>query len=194
MSKSRAGLAALALSGLAVLGLQAPASAAVGDCPTGSHYNPSVGCTANGASVDHRNFTPGGKGRLRAEGLRAGSRAALSVESTPRLLGNHTANGAGVVNAQFTLPSDLPAGEHHLVLRGTGENGAAIAFSVPITVQGGVVTESVAAAPISTVTTVSGSSLPYTGGEVGLIAVAGVALVAAGSGVVVAGRRRRVLV
>ena len=193
MSKSRAGLAALALSGLAVLGLQSPASAAAGDCPTGQHYNPSAGCVANGASVNHRNFLPGGKGRVFFSGLMPGTQADLFVESTPRFLASYTVSSAGRVDAQITLPADLPAGEHHLVLHGTGENGKAYTASIPITVRGTVVA-TVNGSSVATASTSSPTGgLPYTGGEIALVAAAGLALVGTGSGAVVAGRRRRAL-
>ena len=194
MSKSRAGLAALALSGLAVLGVQSPAVAAPGDCPVGQHYNPSAGCVNNGASVNHRNFTPGGKGRISFSGLMPGSQADLYVESTPRFIASYTASSAGRVDAQFTLPADLPAGSHHLVLRGTGENGAAYVQSIPITVRGTVAATASGSSVDTASTSVSSSSLPYTGSEIALVGAAGLALVGAGSGAVVAGRRRRALV
>lgn len=190
LSRTGAGVAAVALSGLALFSMQSPASAAAGDCPVGQHYAPKSGCVGNGASVDHRNFAPGSPGRITSAGFRPGSTAELTLHSAPVLLGTYTASGAGVVTADFTLPTSTPVGSHRLELTGVDAQGRAISVSVPITVAARAVSSATSSS--STGASASSSSLPRTGTEIGLMAAAGLALVGTGAGVTVATRRRRV--
>lgn len=195
LSRTGAGVAAIALSGLAVLGVQAPAFAAPGDCPVGQHYSPKSGCVDNGASVDHRNFNPGGKGTVSGTGFKPGSSAQLWLHSDPVLLGTYTATGSGAVTADFSMPVDVPPGDHHLELLGVDAQGRPLSVSVPIFISGRATTAATSYTSPTTSSTSAGSSqLPRTGTEVGIVAVAGLALVGAGVGAVYAGRRRRVLV
>ena len=192
MSYSRAGtgVAALALSGLAVLGLQTAASAAPEDCPVGQTYAPGSGCTASSAaSVDHRNFSPDGQGVVHGEGFKASSEVKVYADSVIYLT-SATASKAGVVDAAVTLPS-LSLGAHSLVLKGQAPNGSSLVLSVPINVVSTSTTPTTSGTSGGTTTSTSSSSLPRTGLEVGLVAATGLALVGAGTGAVYAGRRRR---
>lgn len=191
MSYSRAGtgVAAVALSGLAVLGLQSAASAAPEDCPVGQTYAPGSGCTGSAAaSVDHRNFSPDGAGVVHGEGFMASSEVKVYADSVIYLT-TATANTAGVVDAAVTLPS-LSLGAHSLVLKGMAPNGQPLTLSVPIRVVSASSTSTTSGTSGGT-TTASGSSLPRTGLEVGVVAATGLALVGAGTGAVFMGRRRR---
>ena len=198
-SRMGAGVAVAALSGLAILGVQSPASAAPGDCPAGQHYAPGSGCVADDIAVDHPNFYPGGAGHISGAGFRARSSVAFSADSVS--IATLTATAAGTVDHDFTMP-DLSAGPHSLVLSGVRPDGSPLTLSVPVTVLarsgtggngggngGGTGGTS---GGTSGGTTTSGSSLPRTGLDVALVGVAGVALVGAGAGSVVLGRRRRI--
>lgn len=183
---SRVGLAAASLTGLAVLGVQAPASADVGDCPTGQRYAPSVGCVFDDIDVSDRTLTAGETVTVTGNGFRAFSEVTLSIESSPVVITTLLANSAGFVETTFTFPASVDPGNHLVVLDGIGENGADLRLTEPILVVGSVGSGAFG-------DTGSGF-LAQTGTDVAVVALAGLGLVGAGGGVVYAGRRRRVTV
>jgi hypothetical protein len=161
VSRAAAAGAALALSGLAVFGLQSPAVAAPNpaNCPNNGHYP----------------ATPkAGSEHVHGEGYKHCSPADVYVESTPIYVGTLIADANGVVDGFVALPAGLPAGLHHIVIRGVAPSGAAKVTSIPVTVKAAGSPGAGAGAGSG-----SGVSLPRTGAE-----IAGMA--------VYSGRRRRI--
>ncbi len=64
----------------------------------------------------------------RGAGLLAESRAELWVFSTPQLLAQGTADASGEIVLSATLPGDLAAGSHTVVLKGTDPSGQPVEF------------------------------------------------------------------
>jgi hypothetical protein len=93
----------------------------------------------------------------------------LVLHSTPTALGTFTADANGVVTAEFTLPAGTALGQHTLTYDGSlGSH-----FEDALTL------------------TADGKALAYTGVSIALPLIGGTALVAAGAGALVIGRRRR---
>jgi hypothetical protein len=191
MSVSRAGAlgAALAVSGLAVLGLQSPASAVPG-CPNpGGQYPPGRCDPANPGFQNRASDSTPGQGQsvhVHSEGWKSGSQGQTYVESQPVLLGSFTADSAGVVDTDVTVPASLPTGAHHLVLQGTAANGGNKTVAIPITVHAAASSRGSSSSSHAGVV-----SLPTTGREIAGVGATGLALLGAGTFAVYAGRRRR---
>lgn len=96
----------------------------------------------------------------------------LVMHSTPRTLGTFRANAQGVLTVEFTLPAGTPVGDHTLVYDGT----------VTYYQEALKVTRALRSA--------SASRLPNTGADITVPLALGGALVIAGTGVLVASRRR----
>ncbi|MGY1857399.1 LPXTG cell wall anchor domain-containing protein [Modestobacter sp. SYSU DS0290] len=114
-------------------------------------------------------FTPGQKLRLNLTGYTPGELTAWTLHSTPRDLGDHTADGTGTLSAALTLPTDVEAGEHELWV--TRADGTVLKYPVTIAA--------------------AGPQLAYTGADVTVPLVLGGVLVLAGAGALVATRRHR---
>ncbi len=192
--RARAGLVAAALTGLAVLGVQAPASAAPGDdCPAGQHYAPGSGCVADGITSDDgdRTYSEGEAIDLTITGLLPFSFVDVVLHSDPIFLGRFQADAGGVAHVHVTLPDGVPAGQHHIEATGTGADGRPVSYSFAVRVVGA---PSTGGSGGTTRPVTSGSALPRTGTEVEVLALAGLVLVGTGAGAVYAGRRRPVTV
>ncbi|SEP22349.1 fibronectin type III domain-containing protein [Trujillonella endophytica] len=109
-------------------------------------------------------------------GYLPGSTVTLLVYSEPQVLTTVVADASGSFTVTVTVPAGLVAGQHTLVASGVDLTGALRYLTLPITVAGG--------------TTGSGG-LAYTGAAVAVPAMAGLAALALGGGLVLAGRRRR---
>jgi len=90
------------------------------------------------------------------------------LHSTPRKLGTFTADASGTLSASLTIPAGVEAGNHEL--RVTRADGSVVTYPIRIAA--------------------AGESLAYTGADVTVPLVAGGALLAAGTGILFAARRR----
>jgi LPXTG-motif cell wall-anchored protein len=166
------GLAALALTGLSVFGLQAPVHAQYVTDPTAEE------------SVSDSTVEPGQEltASTAAGSFPPGSEVEVGVESTYQRVGTTTAAANGSARFTFEVPRNLEPGEHNVVFTGSGNTER-----VPFTVVGA----SGGAGTGSATDTVAGQ-LPRTGtNDFVPLTVAGAGLVLVGTGVVVAARRRR---
>ncbi len=99
-------------------------------------------------------------------GFAAGTATSAAVFSDPLLLAEQAAGANGRVRYELHLPTDLPPGDHHIVVAGTAPDGTAVLWVVPITVgQGGVVVA------IRNDAVVPDRQLPSTGGGSGVARV-----------------------
>lgn len=196
--------AALCLTGLAVLGAQAPVSAQE-DSP-GNPGQGSERCVQGG----NPNYPPDQEERVspsrveRGERTTAtsgcrefapGQRVAFGVESVFQQLGTAIASADGEVAATFTVPTNLTDGQHHVVFKGTGFDGQPNEVRIPFVVNGGRFTGTGAGAGTgagSGTVNVGGVQLPRTGSdELVPLLVLGAGLVVAGGSTVMVARRRR---
>lgn len=104
------------------------------------------------------------------------------IHSTPVAVGSFTANSKGAVAGTVTVPADLPAGAHELILTGATSG---VTSTTPFTVAAPV------AATITTGTAPPSSSLPFTGAVVLPLVGAAAGLLIAGSVLLLVIRRRK---
>ncbi len=141
-----------------------PASATPATLPKASA--PLSSSDTDGAVTAGQQVTLSGKGFL------PGSTVELIVYSSPVKLGTATVLADGTFSATVTVPADLEDGVHHLVASGVDADGNVRNLVVEVTVSGG-----------TAVLAFTGfEPLPYLAG--GLLAIA------AGAGLLLAGRRR----
>ena len=163
----------IALGALAVLAMAAPAAA--------QQYPPAV----NSLTVSDTTPSPGQTITIQGQTFAQGATATVVLNSDPVTLGSATANAAGQIVLQATIPTDTPLGSHTLVASGQAPNGQTLSLSLAIEVvpaQGGG-------------TGTSGGNLPRTGDSTSLpLAKVGLGLLAAG-GVIysIAAKRRKAL-
>ncbi|WP_029430251.1 fibronectin type III domain-containing protein [Blastococcus sp. URHD0036] len=119
---------------------------------------------------------PGSTVRVTGGGYLPGSTVTLIAYSTPQVLTTTVADGSGNIDVTVTVPAGLAAGNHTLVAAGVDAQGNTHYLTLPITVTGG--------------TTGSGG-LAYTGADIAVPAIGGLAALAIGGGFVLAGRRKR---
>jgi hypothetical protein len=108
----------------------------------------------------------------------------VTLHSTPETLTPATATSAGSITYAFTVPSALPAGSHSVVLVGTTSAVTTTwTFSlVAPAVQG-----------VTTTTTSSAASLPFTGSDTGRQLMIGIAALWSGLILLLWSRPRRFL-
>ena len=204
MSTSRvaAGVAALALSGLGVLGLQAPAYAnhrcpnpggnyPQGQCDTEGHGD-NAGGNGKGSEVKE-NKDGSVPVHCKGSGYKPLSQGACYAKSTPILLGSLPADALGNIDGYLNAPAGaLPPGSHSMILVGVDALGRSHTTVTSFTV--------VKAATGATGTGKNNSTgivvvqLPRTGAEIATVSVVGLALIGAGGVAVAGGRRRRTTV
>ncbi|WP_409330140.1 fibronectin type III domain-containing protein [Trujillonella humicola] len=122
--------------------------------------------------------TPGSKITLTGSGYLANSTVTLLVYSSPQVLGTVVADANGAFSVTVEIPAGLAAGSHTLVAAGVDAAGNPRYLTMPITV-----TAAGAAA--------GSGGLAYTGADVAVPALGGLAALALGGGLVLAGRRKR---
>ena len=211
---SRAGLGAavLTLSGLALMGLQAPASAAGAakdpgaSCPTDKHYPPDGdGCVANGLRLSHVKIRPGKTEVVAVLGFKTASLVTVSFDGTP--VGTARMSGHQWAKVVFKIPANASLGDHTITATGQAQNGTTTTLSVTVTVYlpkgasgpaaaGAVASQSsnrTAAGVTDLNATKASAESPagQSGLELGGLAAAGVLLMGAGPTAVYAARRRR---
>ena len=112
----------LAVMALTVLGMAAPAFA--------QQYPPSV----NFLTISDATPSPGETITLTGQTFQAGSTVTLTLHSEPVTLGSATADAAGKMALQATIPSDTPLGSHTITADGTAPDGSPLSLSVSLTV------------------------------------------------------------
>lgn len=113
--------------------------------------------------------TSGGTVTVSYSGFTPGEKVEVWVHSTPILLFTATADASGTVSAQVTLPAGLELGAHQVILKGLTSG---IEYVTPVTVSA------------------SSGTLPQSGFNVAAPLLLGIALLAAGAGVLAARRRK----
>ena len=203
VSRARAAGAALAVTGLAVFGLQAPATADH-QCPNPPGHYPPGQCAVgsdNAGGVSDNTPVPGQQGQVNSNGHKPNSKATVHAESTPIFLGTFTANAQGVISATVTIPAALSVGRHNIVVRGVAPSGLPLINRFPFTVTSANAAiargNSGSNGPGSGAGTGNnaggggGVNLPTTGAEIAAVTGVGLALLAGGGLAFYAGRRRR---
>lgn len=79
-------------------------------------------------------ISAGGAVSFEATGFAPDSEVTVELRSDPVTLGTVLADAAGNVAGTMTIPADTPAGEHTLVLSGTGADGAPLQVETAVTV------------------------------------------------------------
>ncbi|MCU1589905.1 MAG: hypothetical protein JWP11_1161 [Frankiales bacterium] len=198
VSRVAATTAALALSGLGVLGLQSAASAGPAaaakpkptpsaspgsNCPNPNGHYPPGQCKPKG-NVGDDTVEHGQKEHVHGQDWQPNSNVKVYAQSTPIYLDTFRADSAGVVDGDVVIPASLSLGAHHIVFRGLAANGKAATVPVPIQV--------IAATGAGGGGNGTGiGPLPRTGAEIAAVGLFGVVLVGAGGVAVAGGRRRR---
>ena len=172
------GLTALALGGLGVIALAAPANAACS-----SSYSGGGSCIGSGDTQSTQTPFTGGSFTLDFTGLAPGSSVRLVLDNG-QSFGSFTANSSGEAVATITIPCGL-SGHHTITSTGTSTSGAALTFTNDFTVAG------TGAACTGAASASSGGGLPFTGANTAAEGAAGLGLLAVGTVAVVVGRRRR---
>lgn len=212
-SRAGIGAAVLALSGLAVLGLQAPASAAGpaaadpgAGCPTDQHYPPDGdGCVANGLRLSHPKIKPGKVEVVAILGYKTGSTVTVYFDGSP--VGTARMSGHQWAKVVFTIPADASLGDHTITAKGQAQNGTMTTLSITVRVYlpkgatrpatAGAVAGQASTTAAARVTDLDAtkasaeSSAGQSGLELAGLAGAGVLLMGAGPTAVYAARRRR---
>jgi 5'-nucleotidase len=151
----------IALGGMAVLAMAAPAAA--------QQYPPAV----NRLTCSDTTPTPGQAISCEGRTFAAGGTVTVTLNSEPVTLGSATADAAGVMALQATIPTDTPLGAHTLVATGPAPNGQTLTLSLAIRVvpaQAGGAGTGGGHLP----DTGSGSSIPLAKIGLGLLALGGV--------------------
>jgi hypothetical protein len=127
----------------------------------------------------------------RGEGLLPGSTVTLELHSTPRRLLTGVVAADGTVVLTTALPADVEPGVHELVLVGTGIDGSPVRSVLPLIISAdGLLTQIGDQMVPVRAAAATAPALAYTGSPAGTVALAGIGLVLAGAGALVAGRRR----
>ncbi|NEM05846.1 fibronectin type III domain-containing protein [Geodermatophilus normandii] len=154
--------------------------------PVGTPSAPSVPATVPTSNGDltrpagqSGSVAAGSAVEISGSGYLPGSTVSLIVYSTPQVVGSAVADENGRFTATVTLPAGLTSGAHTLVASGVDPSGNPRYLTLPVTVTGG------------TATAATTGGLAYTGASVALPALGGLAALALGGALVVAGRRTR---
>ena len=160
----------IALGGMAVLAMAAPAAA--------QQYPPAV----NSLTCSDTTPTPGQTITIEGRTFAAGGTETVVLNPEQVTLGTATANASGVFALQATIPTGTSLGAHTIVATGPAPNGQTLTLSLAcqvVSAQGGGAGS-------------TGGNLPHTGSNSIPLVQIGLALLAAG-GVIfaIAARRRR---
>jgi len=147
----------IALGGLAVLAMAAPAAA--------QQYPPAV----NSLTCSDTTPTPGQTITIEGRTFAPGSTATVTLDSVA--LGSATANADGVIALQATIPADTSLGAHTFVATGPAPNGQMLTLSLVCRV---VPAESAGTTGGPLPNTGSNSTLPLVQIGLGLLALGGV--------------------
>ena len=164
----------LLMVGVVVLtALAAPAAA--------QQYPPAV----NSLTVSDTTPTPGQTISIEGCTFAAGSTTTVALTTVPVTLGTPTADAAGVIRLDGTIPADITLGSHTLTATGPAPDGTTLSLSLTLNVvAAGGSGSGTGSGPLPN--TGSDSSIPLAQVGLGLAALGGVV-------VALAGRRRRSL-
>jgi hypothetical protein len=142
------------------------------------------------ATATESSVTQGGRLTLTAGGFSPGEQVAVTLHSTPVSLGSVTATGTGAASITFTVPTALPAGSHTVSFLGqtSGLTATSAAFTVlaaPAPQAAGTTTVAAPASAQPVLAATGRNDRALTG-----YGIAGGLLIAAGAGLLYAGRRR----
>ncbi len=112
----------VAVMALAVVGMAGPAAA--------QQYPPAV----NSLTISDSTPTPGETVTLIGRTFAGGSTVTVTLFSEPVVLGSATADAAGVMALQATIPQNTPLGSHTITADGTAPDGSPLSLSVSLTV------------------------------------------------------------
>ena len=115
---------------------------------------------------------PGKTITVTGTGYAPGSSVSVVIYSTPQVLTTIVADASGNFTVEVTVPAGLAAGSHTLVASGVDANGVLRYVTLPVTV-----------------TSAGSAQLAYTGADVLLPALGGLAAVVVGAGLIVVRRR-----
>jgi hypothetical protein len=115
---------------------------------------------------------PGKKVTVTGTGYAPGSSVSVVIYSAPQVLTTVVADASGNFTVEVTVPADLAAGSHTLVASGVDANGVLRYVTLPVTV-----------------TSAGSAQLAYTGADVLVPALGGLAAVVVGAGLIVVRRR-----
>ncbi len=170
-----------------VLALGLPSYALIGEREP---VEPSTTITLSSTSVPE-----GGTMTVSGGGFATGETVRVVVSSDPVTVGTPTANDSGLVSQSFTLPSSMTAGQHSVSLTGQ-DSGVTISSPFTVTAQQAgttTTTSTTIAAGATTTTTRPPAVIARTGEPTSVRAQAGVAVLAAGIGLLLVTRRRRIV-
>ncbi|HZM38263.1 MAG TPA: LPXTG cell wall anchor domain-containing protein [Acidimicrobiales bacterium] len=159
----------IAAGAMALLAMAAPAAA--------QQYPPAV----NSLTCSDTTPTPGQTISCQARTFAAGGAVTVTLNSDPVTLGTATADAAGLIALQVTIPTGTPLGAHTLVATGPAPTGQTLNLSLAITVvsaRGGGAGS-------------TGGNLPDTGSNSIPLAQIGLGLLAAGGVIYAIASRRR---
>ncbi|POH60144.1 hypothetical protein [Arthrobacter glacialis] len=133
--------------------------------------------------------TPGGELTITGRNFKPGTSASFTLHSDPILLGAAKVADDGTVTLRTTLPANVPAGSHTVVIAGTSAEGRSVQVSLALTVAGGSQPGVTTAAGTSTTAAAAGglASTGVSGTLIGGFAL----LLVIGGGVLFAATRRR---
>jgi titin len=109
---------------------------------------------------------------ISGSGYAPNSTVTLAIYSTPQVLTTVVTDASGNFTATVTVPAGLAAGNHTLVASGVDSSGNVRYVNLAVTVSGS-----------------GAATLAYTGADVALPAIGGLAAVALGAGLIVVRRR-----
>lgn len=112
----------IAAMALAIVALAAPAAA--------QQYPPAV----NSLTLSDSTPTPGQTITVTARTFQTGSTVTVTLTSNPVVLGSGTADAAGIMALQATIPVNTPLGEHTITADGTAPDGSPLSLSASLTV------------------------------------------------------------
>ncbi len=177
----------------AAAALTIPAGAAVAapgtDCPpSGGGTYPGNSCTLN---LQVFVYTPGATVSITVHGFAPRSHYVVILHSQPRLLAKGRASGGGDISTDIRIPTNVKAGTHTLIVRGTDASGGPRVLRSTIKIAG--TAGNAGAARAATSIGGTGAALPSTGSSSSTLplAGAGAGLVIVGAGFVAVSRRRR---
>lgn len=157
------------------------AALALSAAPAGAQEYPPDGPSAG---VDDTTVTLGGQLTITGSGWQAGSQVTLTLFSEAQTLGTAQVGQDGTFSTTVTVPSDLRPGRHTLRISGTGEDGQPRTEDITLQVEP-------AAPPDDQPPRQQPPALATTGVNSWLGAAAGLGLLAAGAGALLAARRRQ---
>ncbi|POH58513.1 family 20 glycosylhydrolase [Arthrobacter glacialis] len=149
----------------------------------------SASAPAGGIGLSADSVFAGGKLTITGKGFKPGTSASFTLHSTPVNLGTATVDAQGVVSLSVSLPADVAAGQHSIVIDGVGVDGQARQLSAALTITAAAVTPTTTQGTAAT-TTPAEDDLANTGANATVFGGLAVLLLLAGGTVFAVNRRR----